>query len=144
MIMNRPPDMEEEETNPAKEKGKEEEDQPIETMVGYIATLSKENEAKGLIVELLVNDTGIEVGGVRHTNEVQKDTKYIIENGKTPEDLYGPSFDRLDERLQTGMTDYFVSLGITEEVLSTLFDMLNKKEEKLYGDWLNKVSAFVA
>jgi hypothetical protein len=143
MIMNRPPDMEEEEADPTKDKGKEEENQPIETMVCYIATLSKENDPKGLIAEMVVNDTGIEVGAVRHTNEVQKDTKYIIENGKAPEELYGPSFERLDERLQTGMTDYLVSLGITEEVLSTMFDILNKKEEKLYGDWLKKVSEFV-
>ena len=137
--------MEDEEAKaPAKEKGTEEESQPIDTMVGYIATLGKENDSKGLIVELIVNDTGIEVGGVRHTNELNKDTKFIMENGKAPEDLYGPSFDRLDERLQTGMTDYFVSLGINEEALSTMFDILNKKEEKLYSEWLHKISEFVA
>ena len=122
---------------------KDSEESKMDTIVGFLATLAKGKSTKGFVAEILVNENGIEVSSIKCHDNIGQVRQEILSIGKAPEEMYGPNYERLDDRLQTALNDYLSFLGLDDETLTYIFEIMAKKEEKCYAEWLNKMTEFL-
>jgi complement component 1 Q subcomponent-binding protein, mitochondrial len=56
----------------------------------------------------------------------------------------GPVFDQLDDSLQNGFYEYLEDKGVDAELISTLAQFAEWKEQSEYTKWLENVHSFVS
>jgi complement component 1 Q subcomponent-binding protein, mitochondrial len=55
----------------------------------------------------------------------------------------GPDFTTLDERIQTGLTEYLEGYGVNEHLAAFVECMSLDKDQRLYMRWLESVKSFI-
>ena len=55
----------------------------------------------------------------------------------------GPDFNSLDERLQTGLSDFLQGHGVNEHLAAFVEVMSLDKDQRLYMKWLQQIKDFV-
>lgn len=110
-------------------------------MTEFMIRVIKKGSNNGLLVDASSMDTSFEFNTVQYSEDVNALYNDFI-NQKAVDNYTGPSFNSLDERLQSEFTDFFTSLGINEELMSFMNVLSVDKDQRLYLKWLKNVNNF--
>jgi hypothetical protein len=122
------------------EQGQEGGEKMPENMTEFVVRVISK-DGTGLFVEASTMDTSYEFNSVQYSDNVNQLYENYT-NQKLIDNYTGPSFDTLDERLQSEFTDFFNSLGINEELMSFMNVLSVDKDQRLYSKWLKDVNNF--
>lgn len=110
-------------------------------MTEFVVRVVQKGGKKGLLLDASSMDTSYEFNSIQYSDDIE-DLYNAFINQKTVEVYTGPSFNSLDERLQSELTDFFTSLGINEELMSFMNVLSVDKDQRLYLKWLKSVNNF--
>lgn len=96
----------------------------------------------GLVFDCSTNDTEIVINNIQYGDDLEK----ITTQSRFERSYYnyaGPDFTSLDERLQTGLSEYLQAYGINEHLAAFVEVMSLDKDQRLYMQWLENMNDFV-
>lgn len=122
----------------------EEEDEPghTENYCDFTVFISDSGSKKGLVVDATSMDTEIAFNSVLTADDITK-AKNMPKFERSLNEYNGPDFSTLDERIQTGLTEYLEGFGINEHLAAFVECMSLDKDQRLYMRWLNKLKGFI-
>ncbi len=112
-------------------------------MTEFTVRVVKKGGKNGVFVDASTMDTSLEFNTLQYSDNVEQLYNDYI-NQKATDAYTGPSFNSLDERLQSEFTDFMTSLGINEELMSFMNVMSVDKDQRLYLKWLKNIQNFLA
>lgn len=102
----------------------------------------RDNEGKrGLVVDATSMDTEINFNNVFMSEDVQAE-KQKNRFERQLKGYAGPDFSTLDERIQTGLTEYLEGYGVNEHLSAFVECMSLDKDQRLYMAWLSNLKEF--
>lgn len=87
-------------------------------------------------------DTEISMNNVMVTDDIEAVRK-LNRFERQMMEYNGPDFTTLDERIQTGITEYLEGYGVNEHLAAFVEVMSLDKDQRLYMNWLNSVQHFI-
>jgi complement component 1 Q subcomponent-binding protein len=112
-------------------------------MTEFTVRVVKKGGKSGFLIDASTMDTSFEFNTLQFSENV--DGLFNDYLNQKPNDTYtGPSFNSLDERLQSEVTDFLTTLGVNEELMSFMNVLSVDKDQRLYLKWLKNVQNFLA
>ena len=96
----------------------------------------------GLIFDCATNDTEVIVNNIQHAENLEKMTS-VSRFERSYYNYSGPDFGSLDERLQTGLSEFLQAHGVNEHLAAFVEVMSLDKDQRLYMTWLENMNDFV-
>ena len=114
-----------------------------ENFCDFTVFISKKgNEKVGLIFDCSSVETEISINNIQYTEDMEK-LKKMNRFDRGFEMYAGPDFNSLDERLQTGITEYLQGYGVNEHLAAFVELQSLDKDQRLYMTWLKDVKDFL-
>ena len=127
---------------PENEHGEEDEENPSENYCDFTVYISSKFGQQGLVVDATTMDTEIAFNNVMVTDNMDR-VRALQRFERSMNEYNGPDFTTLDERIQTGLTEYLEGFGVNEHLAAFVECMSLDKDQRLYMRWLGSVKNFI-
>ena len=124
------------------EQNEGEDENPSENYCEFQVYVSDVTGGQGLVVDGTSMDTEISFNNVMTTDNIAAVRK-LNRFERQMNEYNGPDFTTLDERIQTGITEYLEGYGVNEHLAAFVECMSLDKDQRLYMRWLSGVKNFV-